>query len=179
MRAARGRRVAFSIVELMVVIGIIGVLVALLIPMLSKARASGHTVACLANLRQMVTAFQLYASDNKGALPPPSDPTVSSESWESLLRKYLPAKEAYRCQADGGMFEKMGSSYDWRDTSDTTTTAAGKLLSQLRRYNAVLVLDALPDWHANGRINAAMLDGTAQTMRYNDCMRDLDAPLSP
>src|SRR2546423_377031 len=93
---------AFTLVELLVVIAIIVVLVALLIPVLGKARTSSQTVGCLSNLRQIMMAFHLYATDNDQRLP---DPVATQQSWESLLRPYLQSKEAYHCMADGGLFE--------------------------------------------------------------------------
>lgn len=58
----------FTLVELLVVIGIIGTLVGILLPALSAARESGRSVKCLASLRQLGAAFQLYAANNKGAI---------------------------------------------------------------------------------------------------------------
>jgi prepilin-type processing-associated H-X9-DG protein/prepilin-type N-terminal cleavage/methylation domain-containing protein len=55
------RKKAFTLVELLVVVGIISVLMAVMLPSLSKARAAGKRVLCLSNLRQMVIAAQTYA----------------------------------------------------------------------------------------------------------------------
>ena len=64
------RRRAFTLVELLVVIGIIAVLVSILLPVLSRAREAVRTTQCLSNLRELGLALQLYENDHKGCLVP-------------------------------------------------------------------------------------------------------------
>jgi prepilin-type N-terminal cleavage/methylation domain-containing protein/prepilin-type processing-associated H-X9-DG protein len=64
-RRARG----FTLVELLVVIGIIALLISVLLPALNKARQAAKSTVCLTNLRQMGTAWELYLNQNKGHLP--------------------------------------------------------------------------------------------------------------
>jgi prepilin-type N-terminal cleavage/methylation domain-containing protein len=167
-------RAGFTLIELLVVIGIIVVLVGILVPVVGRARASGQSATCLSNLRQIHVAFHLYADANKTSLP---DPSVSQESWESLLRVHVPTAGIYHCPSDGGLFEKLRSSYDWRDTGDKRTTIAGRSLLEARRKDAVMVFDALPDWHLAGQINALRVDGSVESLRHQECLRDLDRPV--
>ena len=164
-------RAGFTLIELMVVIGIIVVLVGILLPVVGRARASGQQATCLSNLRQINIAFHLYAEANKSSLP---DPASAQESWESLLRAHVPTAAIYHCPADGGLFEKLRSSYDWRDTGDKHTTIAGRSILEIRRQDAVIAFDALPDWHMTGMINALRLDGSVEGMLHQECLRDLD-----
>jgi prepilin-type N-terminal cleavage/methylation domain-containing protein/prepilin-type processing-associated H-X9-DG protein len=63
----------FSLVELLVVIGIIAILLAILLPVLSSARHASRRTACLAALGQWSATFQVYLNDNHGRQPPRGD----------------------------------------------------------------------------------------------------------
>src|SRR5438874_13199399 len=65
LRSAR----AFTLVELLVVIGIIAVLIGVLLPALGKARKQGYRVQCETNQHQLVLPLVMYAQNFKGYLP--------------------------------------------------------------------------------------------------------------
>lgn len=64
-------RRAFTVVELLVVIGIIGVLVSILLPAISKTREQARSVVCQSSIRQIGHSVFLYVAENKGVLPDP------------------------------------------------------------------------------------------------------------
>ncbi len=70
-RRTRQRNSAFTLVELLVVIGIIALLISVLLPALARARDAANSVKCLSNMRQAGLAVTFYVNENKGRWLPP------------------------------------------------------------------------------------------------------------
>lgn len=104
----RSRSRAFTLIELLTVIAIIGVLAAIIIGSVSKVRDAARRSTCVSNLRQIGAAFPLYAADNKGFYPavrqatypypggsgytaanPPPGVNPSGDNWQVEISRYV------------------------------------------------------------------------------------------
>ena len=99
-------RRAFTLVELLVVIGIITILIGLLMPALARAREGARRTKCLANLRTLGQAMVMYANDSKGWLPN-SNPAMTVNDYDmtnavlvALNRVYVRSPGSFHCPSD-------------------------------------------------------------------------------
>src|SRR5438105_2302803 len=106
------RRKAFTLVELLVVIGIIAVLVALLLPVLARVREEARRVKCASNLRQLAIGLMMYADANHQRLPNSARTGRDPSDWifwsnerdlsESAIARYVGKihVDLFRCPSD-------------------------------------------------------------------------------
>lgn len=127
------RKKAFTLVELLVVISVIAMLMGILLPVLNKARQSGKSTVCKANLHSIAVAFRMYLDDNRNLMPdaaslPYSETDLNQTSYPGkppiikFLGSYLgvtnnemalvPTKKVYSktffCPADRNLTETDG-----------------------------------------------------------------------
>jgi len=69
-KQSRGKNFGFTLIELMIVIAIIAILASVLVPNFAKAKDKARMEACKSNLRQIMTAMEMYAGDNNGYYTP-------------------------------------------------------------------------------------------------------------
>ena len=129
MRRRRGTRepraAGFTLVELLVVIGIVAVLVALLLPAIQKSRYEARVTACAARLQQFSAALNAYAIDQKGRLPRfdvAADPVAAANLWDvskefyDLFRtRYGLPHEAMFCPLSSDALLDTGWRAPWKD----------------------------------------------------------------
>jgi prepilin-type N-terminal cleavage/methylation domain-containing protein/prepilin-type processing-associated H-X9-DG protein len=109
----------FTLVELLVVIGIIALLIGILVPTLSKARERSQKTVCLANLHTLGQCMIMYSDDYKGRLPN-TNPDNTSGDWTStnyvlieLNNRYVKSPKSFHCPADTDPVQNAITSGDY------------------------------------------------------------------
>lgn len=134
------RERAFTLIELLVAIAIIGILAALLLPLLNRSKARAHNLVCISQLRQLGIATRAYAEDNKSYLPTaerlPSLPLSLYRTLPRICDVLAPyvggfantnGATVFKCPCDNEeFFEVEGSSYMWNAQLNGTRIDSGQ-----------------------------------------------------
>ena len=99
---------AFTLVEMLVVVGLIAALAALMLPALAKAREAANRAVCLSNLRQLTAAWIMYADEHRGLMISPDTdvgcwvgfPDTRDGITEGQLYPYVNDPGVYKCPSD-------------------------------------------------------------------------------
>lgn len=122
-------------IELLVVVAIIGILTALLLPVLNTAKNKGKTVACLGQLKQFAMAAQMYSGDNSGFLV--VNPTTSeTNGWVAGSMKVVTQAADPTLLRQGKLFPYLGRIELFHCPADTATTTTGSLRSRSYSMNS-------------------------------------------
>jgi prepilin-type N-terminal cleavage/methylation domain-containing protein/prepilin-type processing-associated H-X9-DG protein len=121
---------AFSIIELLIVVGILAIVTAMLLTALSRSKRKVHNITCVTQLKQLGIITRLYADDHESKLPVaeslPSNPVNPQIPWpriSDVLGPYASkvpttnfSASVFKCPSDKDFFfEAEGSSYQWNE----------------------------------------------------------------
>ena len=99
-RRGRARRRAFTLVEMLVVLAIVGILAAILLPVFGSARESAYSATCSSNLKQINLAISQYVRDSGGFYPnngAGSDSPPPNCAWPMRISRYLKSPQVLEC----------------------------------------------------------------------------------
>ncbi|MEA3401621.1 MAG: prepilin-type N-terminal cleavage/methylation domain-containing protein [Armatimonadota bacterium] len=140
----------FTLVELLVVIGILAILAGLLFPVFARVREKGRAASCLSNLRQVGMATAMYTEDAGGVYPPRF--TVLGETyWWDLVDPYVREPEVWYCPSEGERAPDLRhyglNCYDrWPDDARFEVGISGTPLAEVRDHAGTIVIaEADPD----------------------------------
>ena len=129
---------AFTLIELLVVIAVIAILAAMLLPALSKAKASGQSVSCLNNLNQLQAGFLMYADEN-GDRQPPDMAQASGSGFEDLAGSWVVGNVQTDTNTDniqkGVLFHYVRSPGVYHCPADQSTVPGSPGLLRSRSYS--------------------------------------------
>ena len=166
-------RNAYTLLELLIVIVVIGILISILLPALGYARRVAQSGRCMGNLHAIARGFHMYADDNTDSAPDEN----SNIAWDEQMAVYVRDRDAFRCPSDRSVtVRETGLSYDWRNT-----TQAGDFSRSMSRVNLktagpgdlVLVFEIEFNWHHYdekivGRLDTSVI--SMESWRYFENM---------
>jgi prepilin-type N-terminal cleavage/methylation domain-containing protein len=157
---------AFTLVELLAVVAILGILAALLVPFLGGMREKARSAACLGNLRSIGAALTLQVGENGGFMPdiPAARQSINDPEpgIDTLLADYVDAPRVFACPSDQELARQTGTSYFYNSALRGQPLAALNFLGLTDKHSRIPVMVDKEGWHRGGssRVNHLFADGS-------------------
>lgn len=159
------KRAGFTLIEVLVVAGIIAVLVGITIPAVSMFMARGQATKCLGNLSQIGAGLQLYLNDNDMVMPELLAGRKSKADdgpvIEEVLAEYLPNADVFICPADREIGAASGTSYYWNVALNGQRIGSLNFLQLVDSLQRIPVMSDKEGWHRydKQKVNFLYADG--------------------
>ena len=184
----RTTRAGFTLVEILVVIGIIALLIAILLPSLQRARRQTRQVRCMANLHEMATGLMTYVTSQRDRLPLVEEPLWAryaetgqldweADPWDArrfprsfvvVMKRYLPDRQVMRCPSAVLGVPKVEPAMTYRVAAANNYDGRIPTMAELQPASGVVRYE----------YSLKYLNGRLYTVRHVDT-RDIPWRLSP
>jgi len=164
----------FSLVEILVALGIVALLACLVVPSCKILQARANSARCMGNLRALGSALQLYLGENQMIMPT-LDMARSSTSEDrpvidNTLNRYVDDQRVFICPAGRQIALESGTSYLWNFTlnGQTISNIASVKWNELLHWNNLGEIPVISDkegWHqyTQNKVNHLFADGHVST----------------
>lgn len=159
---------AFTLLELLVVIGILALLVGLGVPVFTSQMAKAKSAACLSNLRNIGIGLQSYLAENNATFPTlvaarASRDQTEQPSIDTVFLPYVENEKTFRCPAEEQLFLETGTSYYWNSALNGQAAASLNLFGLISDLSRIPILVDKEGWHRHteNRVNHLFADGHA------------------
>jgi len=163
LRRTRPDALGFTLVELLVVIGIIALLISILMPALRKAREQANGVACSSNQRQLMQAFLMFAAEHQGRLPGNftdyQNPDTDKRAWllnfqepltaapkNGTLYRYLNTEKVYFCPSLQTVKAVSGTDSNGQFDYASFAVFAGARITNIKSQSKHVFIDGRTEW---------------------------------
>lgn len=156
---------AFTLLELLVVIGLLGLLSALVVPATQRVLQQSRATQCIGNLKQLGTALGAYLSDHNNVLPVLETARDSVDTdvpvIDNTLDEYVQNHEVFCCKADGIWCKRTGTSYLWNHLINGQSVASLEFMGFIRSSQRIPVIGDKEGFHRfrDVKVNILYADG--------------------
>ncbi len=160
------RSAAFTLMELLIVVTIIGALASLAIPATQRMMAKSKAAHCLGNLRNLGSALTLYLGENNNTMPSLVTERANKDddqpAIDNTLNQYTESDTVFHCLADNKhLWETTGSSYLWNNLLNGQNLSSMNFMGLTNDSSRIPVMSDKEDFHQyqDVKVNILYADG--------------------
>ncbi|MDQ3622839.1 MAG: prepilin-type N-terminal cleavage/methylation domain-containing protein [Verrucomicrobiota bacterium] len=164
---SRPRSPAFTLLEILVTLGVIAVLAGLALPAYQRAVERGRAAACVSHLRQLGAALSLYLGENNNVMPTLEEGrekiTDEKPVIDNTLDRYVKDKSVFACPSDKVWAQRTGASYGWNVALNGQSLGSLNFFGVVQDLSRIPVLADKEGFHAysQSKVNVLYADGHA------------------